>query len=79
MNKFNGFEPLVYLLRIQGKIICIGIKGTVRKAKVSLDIPASVSFKGVPESVIAKAILQVSRISANDWILLSFNILMSII
>lgn len=75
MNMFSGRLPLVYLLKNQGKIICRGKSGMLRKASVSLVIPASLSLRGVPESETAKAILQVSNKTAKDLMLGSFKIL----
>lgn len=79
MNILSGRLPLVYLLKNQGKTICRGKIGMLRKASVSLLIPASVSFNGVPESVTANAILQVRRRSAKDWMLGSRRILYNIL
>ena len=51
-----GLGPDVYLLMTRGNKICIGTMGTANKARVSLGIPASISFKPESESAAAKAI-----------------------
>lgn len=51
-----GVGPAVYLLMINGSIICIGIMGTANKASVSFFIPASINFRPVKESAAAKPI-----------------------
>ena len=53
-----GLGPAVYLLMMRGSIICIGTMGTANNARVSLGIPASMSFKPDNESAAAKAICE---------------------
>ena len=53
--------PEVYRLIIHGSVICNGIIGTANIANVSLATPASISFRPVAESVMAKPICQLEK------------------
>lgn len=53
---FIGLGPAVYLLMINGRMICMGIMGTANRASRSLGMPASINLRPVKASAAAKAI-----------------------